>query len=77
MYGAGMWVSPMRQKELQEQHAQMRRWLLAIRDHKASEIAYDEFAYKRMVGNYRRAARRGLKGTVGVTDDRGEHESKR
>ncbi len=40
---------------------QLEECLRAIRDYKPKEIVYDEFAYKRMVGSYREAAREGLK----------------
>ena len=51
--------------DLNALHAQvrgLRGCLEAIRDYEPSEIAYDEFAYKRMVESYRDAAEAGLSG---------------
>lgn len=58
--------------ELQAENARFRKALEAIRDYPGkrradsdgypAEIAYDEFAYKRIVDAYRKAARNALKG---------------
>lgn len=46
--------------EYTDREVAMRTALVAVRDYEPEEIAYDEFAYKRLVEAYRRAARGGL-----------------